>query len=213
LYYQTHQHFDFHDAVQFAVGPAFNVPLDLPANVGIGLANNSLMDGKLLLAMDVLYKQWSQSDLFRQIYNDQWAYQFGAQYALTPRTRLRIGYAYNQNPMKGASVTSIAGIPLPDGIPGGRYVQSQFAAITQNRLTFGAGVRDVLLPGMDFDVFAGFAYAASDRLGTTIVSINDNYWVGFGLTWRFGAGRSGCTSSDCAPSTSSASSCTSTTVQ
>lgn len=213
IYYQTHQHFDFHDAVQFPVGPAFNVPMDLPANVGLGVANSSLMNGKLLLAMDVLYKQWSQSDLFRQIYNDQWVYQFGAQYSLTPRTRLRIGYAYNQNPMKSASASSVDGITLPDGIPGTRYIQGQFAAITQNRLTVGIGVRDVLLPGMDFDVFAGYAFAASDTLATTTVSINDAYWVGAGMTWRFGAGTSICAAPDCGPDSSAASSCAPSPVQ
>lgn len=213
VYYQTQQHFDFHDAVQFAFGPAFNVPMDLPSNVGIGLANSSLMNGKLLLAADVLYKQWSQSDLFRQIYNDQWVYQLGAQYSLTPRTRLRMGYAFNQNPMKDASVTSVAGVPLPDGIPGARYVQGQFAAITQNRLTIGLGVKDVLRPGMDFDVFAGYAFAASDTFATTNVLVHDNYWVGAGMTWRFGAGTSVCASPNGEPSASSTSSCAPSAVQ
>jgi long-chain fatty acid transport protein len=197
LYWQSAQHYDFDNAANFTNGPlggqSFNVPMDLPSNVGLGIANSSLMEGKLLLAMDVLYKQWNQTDLFGQIYNDQWVYQFGAQYALTQRTRLRIGYAYNQDPMRGARLTNVDGINLPDGVPGFRYIQGQFAAITQNRLTIGMGIRDVMMPGVDFDVFAGYAFAATDTFATTTVSLKDNYWVGAGVTWRFGAARPECT--------------------
>ena len=162
--------------------------MDLPSTVGLGLANSDLMEGKLLLAMDVLFKQWSQTDLFGQIYNDQWVYQFGAQYSMTPRTRLRLGYAYNQDPMRTAGSLTVGGITLPDGVPGMRYVEAQFAAITQHRITTGIGVSDVLIPGLDFDLFAGYAFANSDQFATTNVSLSGNYWLGFGATWRFGAG-------------------------
>lgn len=188
LYWQSEQGFDFKNAAQLPVGPAFNVPMDLPQNIGLGLADNSLMGGKLLLAADILYKEWSQSQLFGQIYNDQWAFQFGGQYELNPRVRLRLGYAYNQNPLSGPVRTNIANVPLPDGIPAARYIQAQFAAITQNRITTGMGIRDVFLPGLDLDVFAGYAFNASDALAATTVKIHDNYWVGGGLSWRFGAG-------------------------
>ncbi len=188
VYWQSQQAFNFHDAAQFAVGPAFNVPIDLPSTVGFGVANSSLLNGKLLLAMDVLYKQWSQTDLFGSVYNDQWVFQFGGQYELTPRTRLRLGYAYNQNPMKGPGTTSVDGIPLPDGIPAMRYIQGQFAAITQNRITAGVGIRDVFLPGVDFDLFAGYAFSAADSFAQTTVSVHDNYWVGAGISWRFRSG-------------------------
>jgi hypothetical protein len=43
------------------------------------------------------------------------------------------------------------------------------------------------MPGIDMDVFAGYAFSTSDRFDTTIVSIHDNYWVGAGISWRFGA--------------------------
>ena len=59
LYYQTKQHFTFEDNVRFPIpGPAGDVYLDtnvdLPQNVGIGIANNRLLDGRLLLAADLL---------------------------------------------------------------------------------------------------------------------------------------------------------------
>lgn len=43
---------------------------------------------------------------------------------------MRLGYAYNENPMKSAGAVTVGDVVLPDGIPGLRYVQGQFAAIT-----------------------------------------------------------------------------------
>jgi hypothetical protein len=88
--------------------------------------------------------------------------------------------------MKDAQPVSIGGVTLPDGVPAVRYVQAQFAAITQHRITTGVGIRD-LLPGVDADVFAGYAFAATDQLAATTVNLSGNYWVGFGTTWRFGS--------------------------
>jgi long-subunit fatty acid transport protein len=39
---------------------------------------------------------------------------------------------------------------------------------------------------MDLDLFAGYGFDADDQLANTSVSLRDNYWVGFGSTWRFG---------------------------
>lgn len=187
-YWQTPQHFNFEYAAQLPIGPARDVPLDLPSTFGIGVANSSLLDGRLLLAVDFLYKQWSQTDLFGQVYDDQWAVQAGTQYALTPNSRVRLGYGVNENPMRGPAITSVAGIPLPDGVPAFRYIQGQFATITQHRITLGFGVSDLLMDGFDFDMFAGYAFEASDTFASTRVSLDDNYWLGAGFTWRFGAG-------------------------
>jgi hypothetical protein len=139
----------------------------------------------LLLATDVVFKEYSNADLLRAIYRDQWCFQFGTQYSLTPKTNLRLGYVYAQNPMKSARLESIGGIVLPDGVPAIRYVQGQFATITENRITGGLGVRE-LFPGMDVDLFAGYGFDADDQFANTSVSLKDNYWVGFGSTWRFG---------------------------
>ncbi len=71
-----------------------------------------------------------------------------------------------------------------------RYVQGQFAAISQHRLTGGVGIRDVL-PGLDLDLYAGGMFKNSGRYGHTIASL-EGYWVGAGLTWRFGRGACPC---------------------
>jgi long-chain fatty acid transport protein len=187
VYWQTEKHFQFEDAVEFRNGDVFDLEFDHPENIGIGIANSSLMGGRLLVAMDVLFKNYSDADFLGQIYDDQWVYQFGLQYELNPCTRVRLGYAYNENPMAGAQRTSIGGVPLPDGVPALRYIQGQFAAVSQHRITGGVGLSD-LLPGVDLDFFAGGMFEESDQFASTIASV-ESYWIGSYLTWRFGSGR------------------------
>ena len=67
-----------------------------------------------------------------------------------------------------------------------KYVSDLVAAINQHRITGGIGRRDVL-PGVDFDFFAGGMFGASERFASTTASVA-SYWVGAGLTWRFGRG-------------------------
>jgi len=66
------------------------VQMDLPQILGFGVANTALMDGNLLMAVDLLYKPWDEADLFRSIYNNQFVVQFGTQYKVG-RYRLRVG--------------------------------------------------------------------------------------------------------------------------
>ncbi len=186
FYYHSKKNQKFDDAALFPGGISQDVRFDHPANIGFGVANSSLMDGRLLLAMDVLYIINSDADFLEAIYKDQTVFQFGAQYAVNPRQRLRAGYAYNSDPMRDATLTSIGGVPLPDGLPALRYVQGQFAAISQHRMTGGVSMHDVL-PGIDFDLFAGGMFRNTDQFATTRVSV-ESYWIGFGVTWRFGRG-------------------------
>ena len=90
-YYQTKQSFLFDNAVTFNPGVnqrALDVQMDLPQNVGVGVANNTLMDGCLLVGVDVLYKLWKDADLYGTVYDNQWVVQVGTQYSLG-RYRLR----------------------------------------------------------------------------------------------------------------------------
>ncbi|MFT5328051.1 MAG: long-chain fatty acid transport protein [Planctomycetaceae bacterium] len=192
-YWQSKKNLEFENAALPAGGTPVDIAFDHPMNVGFGVANTSLMDGRLLLAADAIYKRYSDADTLKAIFTDQWAVQIGGQYAATDRIRLRLGYAWNENPMKAAQLESIGGINLADGVPAVRYVQGQFAAITQHRITAGVGVQD-MLPGIDVNLFAGKSFDADDQLGATSVRIDSNYWVGFGTTWRFGGGRTCCTS-------------------
>jgi long-chain fatty acid transport protein len=185
-YWQSKKHFRFEDAISFNGGAFQDINLDHPENFGIGIANRTLMDGCLLVACDVLYKRYSEADFFQAIYKDQWVLQLGAQYELSRKVRLRAGYGYNENPMRDSVLGGAGGVIPPDGIPAMRYVQGQFASMSQHRITGGIGCRDVL-PGIDLDLSAGGMFENSDTFSTTTATI-ESYWLAFGLTWRFGRG-------------------------
>jgi long-chain fatty acid transport protein len=190
-YWQSKKAHTFYDLVRLG-GSFQNVEMDLPANTGFGIANSCLMNGRLLLAADVLYKNWSNADFYKAIYDDQWVFQFGSQYIVNPRLRLRSGYAYNTEVAKNNVDGTIGGVIPIGGIPAIQYAQGQFAVIPQHRLTGGVGIRDIM-PGMDFDASIGGMFRGSKSFGATTTSV-ESYWVAFGLTWRCGGGCNSCSS-------------------
>lgn len=190
-YWMTKESFEFENAVRLSLGGgAFSVvrdvELDLPETFGWGIANNRLMDGRLLLATDLLYKRYSDCDFYRGIWDDQFVLQTGAQYAVNSKLRLRLGYAYAENNMLDSPSLTIGGITVPGGQAAVQYLQAQTPSISPHRLSGGAGVRD-LLPGVDFDVNAGGMFYAEDQFGQSAASV-ESYWIAFGLTWRFQRG-------------------------
>ncbi len=188
-YYQTKQSHTFDNAFQLDLGPgqlSSDVAMDLPQNLGIGVANQALCDGRLLLAADFLYKLWDEADLFSAIYDNQFVVQLGSQYSVG-KYRLRAGYAWAENPLDPTPGNNIGGIVQPGDIRVVRYTQGLFAAANPHRISGGIGIVD-LLPGIDVDLMAGGMFENTEQLGEfTSVSLA-SYWIGTGLTWRFGRG-------------------------
>ncbi|NOY43465.1 MAG: hypothetical protein GXP26_16720 [Planctomycetes bacterium] len=197
-YWMTAQSLQFDDAILLQIGagpPVFSVSqdinLDLPETFGIGIANDSLMDGRLLLASDILYKRYSDTDFFGAIWDDQFILQTGLQYKLTRKIRLRLGYAFAENIMKDNPTSSAGGIVPPGVIADAmHYLQSQFPAINEHRISGGVGVRD-FFPGVDLNLNAGGMLDAQDYFGVAGSGSGasvEPYWVALGMTWRFGRG-------------------------
>ncbi len=194
-YYQTKQSFTFDNAFKFGLGPlevARDIDLDLPENIGIGLANESLFDGRLLLGVDVLYKFWDDTSSFGTYYNNQLVVQLGSQLSVG-RWRLRSGYAWAENPIDPSPLDlNVGGVPV-GSIPAVSYAQGLVAVTSQHRLTGGIGIVD-LLPGIDLDIMAGGMFEDSQALGNFTTTSIESYWLGAGVTWRFGRGGCGDTS-------------------
>jgi long-chain fatty acid transport protein len=141
----------------------------------------------------VLYKNWDNAQLFRSVYNNQWVLQLGSQYSLG-NYRLRSGYAYAQNPIDPTPINNIGGVFPPGGPPSVRYTQGLLAVTPQHRISMGIGAVDVL-PGIDMDLLVGGMFRDTEQLGPSTTTSMSSYWIGFGLTWRFGACPTGCTMS------------------
>ena len=56
-----------------------SIPIEEPRTIGVGLANETFMDGNLLIAADVMWKNWAEADFWGDVYEDQWIYSIGAQ--------------------------------------------------------------------------------------------------------------------------------------
>jgi len=182
-YYQTEMSFNYPQAFQMPNGTYRDLHVQQPQTMGLGWANHRLMDGQLLLAADVYYKLWENADMYKDIYVNQWAFAVGAQLTRC-KNKFRLGYSYNTNPINHNVGSSLSGLPVAQAAI--QFLQAaETATITQHRLTGGFGRADVL-PGVDLDFFAGGLFPASDSFGThTQVSVAA-YYLGTGLTWRFG---------------------------
>lgn len=188
-YYQTKQSFTFDNAISLNVlnfNPTLDVNMDLPENLGFGIANTSLLDGRLLLAMDVLYKMWDDAAMYSAVYDNQVVFQFGTQ--LTQgRYKWRAGYVWAQNPLDPTPGLNLGGITQTGGLPVVYYSQSLLAVTCQNRLSMGVGITDVL-PGIDLDIMGGGMFFDSEQLGPFTNTSLESYWISTGLTWRFRRG-------------------------
>ena len=81
----------------------------MPENLGFGLANTALMDGNLLVGVDLLYKLWENADTFGAIYDNQFVAQFGSQLSVG-KYRFRSGYVWAENPINQSPGLNIGGV-------------------------------------------------------------------------------------------------------
>lgn len=169
LTYFTKMSFNFDDAISLQLpgggfGIVQDIDMDMPDIVAIAVADESLLGGRLLVAMDVLYFNWDNADLFRPIFDNQWAMQVGTQYKLTDRIRLRLGYVLADNATQANPGNTAGSVTPPVVDEAMRYLQAQFPNINQHRFTAGIGIRDVL-PGIDMNLFGGGMPRAAEQYG------------------------------------------------
>lgn len=138
------------------------------------------------MALDLQYMMWEDTDFWGSLWDDQLAVQTGVQYTTDRGIRLRGGYTFVENASKTSPVGSIGGITPQTSVD---YIRALLPNISQNRISAGIGVPDVL-PGVDLDLFAGGMFKESQSFGVTTVDL-ESYWVGFGVTWRFRRGACG----------------------
>jgi len=184
-YYRSTQAFRFQDEVILLNNTMpIDVDLGLPQMVGLGIANESFMDGRLLLAADALFLDWDSAAFFNGPYLPQWVMQLGTQYRATDRVKLRAGYALASNPLDSNYGESQRPLPIPGGVAAAKYFQAQYAVVNPHRLTAGFGYADVI-PGLDFDAYAGGMFPATAFLGDSTRVDIASWWIGMGFSWHF----------------------------
>jgi long-chain fatty acid transport protein len=187
--YQTRMDFQFPNAIRFTDPVTqnttyHNLQVSQPQTIGLGLANRSLLDGDLLIAADVYYKLWEDAPLWQDVFVNQWAFAVGTQLT-RGRMKYRLGYSYNDNPINHNVGDSLDGLPV---------LQSQIllfqaastALVNQHRFTGGIGCQDFLVRNLDLDLFAGGLFQNEDQFGVSARASVAIYYIGMGLTWRYG---------------------------
>lgn len=185
VFWQTPMNFQFNDAIR--VGGVYkDLRVGQPNTYGLGWANRALMDGNLLIAFDVYYKDWQNAPLWQDVMINQWVFALGGQYT-RGSYKYRLGYSYNTNPINHNVGSSLDG--FPDAQANVQLFQAASTPfVNQHRLTFGIGKTGVMIPNLDADLFAGVMFKASDNFGPDTQASLALYYVGMGMTWRFGSG-------------------------
>ncbi|HEY9098908.1 MAG TPA: outer membrane protein transport protein [Thiobacillus sp.] len=189
-YYRSKLSIKYKDVVNYNTNAFWDLTLEQPEEFAFGLSNASLLNGKLLLAADVIWKNWEDAKFYKDIYENQTIVALGAQ--LTQgKAKWRVGYSHVNGPMKsnvGSNVgeaTSLAhngtNIPLTPSLV--RYLQATNAeVIWQDQVTAGFGYE--LTKNIQLDTHVGMALSKQETIGNT--KVDAKAWqVGAGLTWKF----------------------------
>ena len=225
MFYHSELRQDFDDIIQTSpsLGGALTVAddgefqslnIEQPRTLGIGISNEMLMDGNLLLAADIMYKNWGNANFWKDIYKDQWIFSMGAQLTDGP-WEWRAGYGYADDPTRektgGLSQLPNVCSGLPDrctiipssvvgdpsfggdaGIAVTEYLMAaQAEVIYRHRFTAGFGYKGFLAPFLDLDTHVARQFSEDRSYGATTSFPNhtnakvDSWHAGFALTWHF----------------------------
>ncbi|MBF5037905.1 outer membrane protein transport protein [Methylophilus sp. 13] len=171
-------------------GNFWDVNVEQPQEFAIGISNNSLLDGNLRIGADVIYKDWSSADLYKDIFRDQTIFALGGELK-TGAAKWRLGYTHARDPIKRNVGSSIAGVTSM-GSPVGtltlnpslvQYFQATNAEpIWEDQVTAGFGY--ALTESLALDTHVAFALKNRETIGFTSVSAS-TWQAGLGLTWSF----------------------------
>lgn len=199
-FYQTEQEHQFDNIIETSPGSYASPTITQPANIGIGIANNSLLDGNLLLMADVMYKQWEEAEFWQDLYDNQMVYSVGAQLT-SGNWKYRVGYGYADDPTKEDATAPIGSLTqinsnygiIPLSTPVVQYLQAtQTEVIYQHRLTCGLGYSGFLgIPALNIDAHVGYQFKEERDYGSGSLPSGghtraevDSWQAGFALTWK-----------------------------
>ncbi len=189
-YYRSKLSIKYKDVVNYNTNAFWDLTVEQPEEFAFGVSNSSLLNGNLLLAADVIWKNWEDAKFYKDIYENQTIVAIGAQ--LTQgKAKWRVGYSHVNGPMKG-NVGSNVGEATSLGVNGAnvaltpslvRYLQATNAeVIWQDQVTAGFGYE--LNKNLRVDTHVGFALSNDEVIGNTAVDAKA-WQVGAGLTWNF----------------------------
>ncbi len=193
-YYKTELVLEYDDYISDGSGGFWSDDVAQPEEYAIGIANNSLMGGNLQINADVIHKNWSSANFYKDFYRDQTVFALGAQLT-TGAAQWRIGYSHAKDPIKrnlplaeeiGIGNNNVIGGPGgPVSVTGAvvEYFQAtNAAAIWEDTVTAGIGYQ--VTPNIKVDVHAAYTIERDQDIGS--LNVEASAWqAGLGLTWHF----------------------------
>lgn len=168
-----------------------------PQEFAIGVSNNSLMGGDLLISADLIHKDYSGADFYKDFFRDQTVFALGGQLT-TGKAQWRLGYTHARDPIKRNLDPGLIGIgnnfvigapgapntPLPVTGPIVEFFQATNAAAIWEH-SFSAGIGYQVLPTLRVDAHGAFAPKEKQTIGGTYDVEASNWQAGVGFTWAF----------------------------
>jgi long-chain fatty acid transport protein len=184
-------------------GTRDNLELESPQQLGFGAAYE-FMQGKLLLASDVKWINWSDAKGYDDFdWDDQVVFAIGGQFRATESLVLRAGYNYGSNPVNehngwdgsfGPTGPNSFNTVQGKNIPTYYYETFRiigFPAVVEHHLTLGMEYRFSQRFFLSLGGMYAFENSVTER-GTdpfgqpvTLESTLKEYGLDLGLTWRF----------------------------
>lgn len=189
-YYRSPLAIEYENMVQYADSDFHSPTFEQPQEFAVGFAHSGLVNGHLMLAADLILKDWESADAYKDLYENQTIIQLGAQYA-TGDLKWRLGFIHTDSPIK-ADVRSQVGdidslligsatVPMNPVLT--QYVQATNAeVIWEDQLTLGAGW--AITPKLTLDGHVNVALEREETIGATKVEAGA-WQMGAALTWRF----------------------------
>tara|TARA_R110000787_G_scaffold55239_2_gene127643 strand:- start:6828 stop:8036 length:1209 start_codon:yes stop_codon:yes gene_type:complete len=191
LNYNSELAMKFDDVIRTSPGTMSNVDMEQPQELILGISNTPELWKDVLLEANLIYKNWENADLHKDIYKDTYTLQLGGQYTVNEKLELRAGYSYTTDLLKendlgnslgGITSLEAGGNTVPIGPEVLQFVQSFADPFWNNQVTVGLGYEFTETLGVD--VHAGYAWGRDLSIGVNNTEV-ENYTLGGGLTWRF----------------------------
>lgn len=175
-----------------------NVNIEQPLEVQFGLAGNPTKE--LLLEADAVWKNWSGSSLYQDVFQDQFLAVLGGQYSYDDWA-FRLGYSYATPLLRDNPAGTIGGfqgigtLPFNTAVPGVlnyndlvKVVQTTLVPVVwQNTLTAGLGYKfteHFRVDGFGAYAFQGTATRQTLALGTYQAAASQ-WTIGAGVNFNF----------------------------
>lgn len=171
-------------------------PLEVVAGAAFSISPNWLVEA------DAVWKNWSNADLYKDVYKDQALLLLGTQYKTGPLS-LRAGYSYASAILKDepsgtlGTLAGLGSLPLGTAVPQIDLAQNGLTKLIQMTLvpvvtqhTIATGLGYQFNPNLRADVFGAYAFEGKEHrdVGSVVGSYQaklKQWAVGAGLSMRF----------------------------